>query len=152
MEHTLAIACLDLWRGPQSWKISGQLQDLTLLLGGDGALRLELEVGKLRLEVEHALCRIISALLKRAGDQPILLVNCLVAAFGHSSFVASALDAQPPRGFSAAVQPRGKPYAFPYTGTTAPRVTRLSGDARNRIVAATSSTFGQAAWSALGMA
>jgi len=33
-----------------------------------------------------------------------------------------------------------KPYAFPYTGTTAPRVTRLSGDARNRIVAATSST------------
>lgn len=47
---------------------------------------------------------------------------------------------------------RGDPYAFPYTGTTAPRVTRLSGDARNRIVAATSSTFGQAAWSALGIA
>ena len=33
---------------------------------------------------------------------------------------------------------------FPYTGTMAPRVTRLSGEARNRIVAATSSTFGQA--------
>ena len=38
---------------------------------------------------------------------------------------------------------RGRP-SFPYTGTTAPRVTRLSGDARNKIVAATSSTFGQA--------
>jgi len=45
-----------------------------------------------------------------------------------------------------------KPYAFPYTGTTAPRVTRLSGDARNITVATTSSTFGQPAWSALGMA
>ncbi len=33
----------------------------------------------------------------------------------------------------------------PYPGTIAPRVTLLSGDARNRIVAATSSTFGQAA-------
>src|SRR5262245_17425208 len=29
-----------------------------------------------------------------------------------------------------------RPYAFPYTGTTAPRVTRFSGDARNMIVAA----------------
>ena len=35
--------------------------------------------------------------------------------------------------------------ARPYTGTTPPRVTAFSGDARNRIVAATSSTFGQAA-------
>ena len=34
----------------------------------------------------------------------------------------------------------------------APRVTALSGEARNRIVAATSSTFGQAAKSAFGMA
>ena len=41
---------------------------------------------------------------------------------------------------------------FPYTGTIAPRVTLFSGEARNRIVAATSSTFGQAAWSAFGMA
>ena len=31
---------------------------------------------------------------------------------------------------------------FPYTGTMAPRVTLLSGEARNKIVAATSSTFG----------
>jgi len=45
-----------------------------------------------------------------------------------------------------------KLYVFPYTGTTAPSVTRLSGDARNMIVAATSSTFAQPAWSALGMA
>jgi len=36
-------------------------------------------------------------------------------------------------------------YALPYTGTTAPRVTRLSDDARNRIVAVTSSTFGHVA-------
>jgi hypothetical protein len=34
---------------------------------------------------------------------------------------------------------------FPYTGTTPLRVTALSGEARNRIVAATSSTFGHAA-------
>src|SRR5882757_7594885 len=34
----------------------------------------------------------------------------------------------------------------------APRVTLLSGDARKVIVAATSSTFGHAAWSAFGMA
>ena len=40
----------------------------------------------------------------------------------------------------------------PYTGTMAPRVTRLSGEARNRIVAATSSTFGQASKSAFGIA
>ena len=45
-----------------------------------------------------------------------------------------------------------KPYVFPYTGTMAPRVTRLSGDARNMIVVATSSTFAQPACSALGMA
>src|SRR5579863_5715222 len=36
----------------------------------------------------------------------------------------------------------GLHYARPYTGTTAPRVTRFSGDARNMIVADTSSTFG----------
>ena len=36
-------------------------------------------------------------------------------------------------------------YDFPYTGTMAPRVTRLSGEARNTIVAATSSTFGHSA-------
>ena len=35
-------------------------------------------------------------------------------------------------------------YDFPYTGTMAPRVTLFSGEARNKIVAATSSTFGQA--------
>src|SRR5215475_8732942 len=40
----------------------------------------------------------------------------------------------------------------PYTGTTAPRVTLLAGDARNRIVCATSSTLGHAAWSAFGIA
>jgi hypothetical protein len=34
----------------------------------------------------------------------------------------------------------------------APRVTRLPGDAKNRIVAATSSTFGHASKSAFGMA
>ena len=43
-------------------------------------------------------------------------------------------------------------YARPYTGTTAPRVTRFSGEARNMMVAATSSTFGQEAWSAFGIA
>ena len=32
----------------------------------------------------------------------------------------------------------------PYTGTMAPRVTLFSGEARNKIVAATSSTLGQA--------
>ena len=50
---------------------------------------------------------------------------------------------------------RGTPkqlHALPYTGTTAPRVTALSGEARNRIVAATSSTFGQASKSAFGIA
>ena len=36
-------------------------------------------------------------------------------------------------------------YDLPYTGTMAPRVTRLSGEARNTIVAATSSTFGHSA-------
>jgi hypothetical protein len=40
----------------------------------------------------------------------------------------------------------------PYTGTMPPRVTRFSGEARNTIVAATSSTLGQAAKSAFGMA
>ena len=40
---------------------------------------------------------------------------------------------------------------LPYTGTTAPRVTVLSGDARNRIVAATSSTLGHDAKSAFGI-
>src|SRR5262249_26473058 len=43
-------------------------------------------------------------------------------------------------------------YDRPYTGTMPPRVTLFSGEARNAIVAATSSTFGQAAKSALGMA
>src|SRR5205807_1006123 len=40
----------------------------------------------------------------------------------------------------------------PYTGMTPPRATRLSGEARKAMVAATSSTFGHAAWSAFGMA
>lgn len=39
----------------------------------------------------------------------------------------------------------------PYTGTIAPRATVLSGEARNRTAAATSSTFGQREWSARGM-
>src|SRR5579859_273068 len=40
----------------------------------------------------------------------------------------------------------------PETGTIAPVVTLLSGEARKAIVAAISSGLGQAAWSALGMA
>src|SRR5262245_12493594 len=52
----------------------------------------------------------------------------------------------------ARTNPIGAGYDFPYTGTTPPRVTRLSGEARNRMLAAPSSTFGHAAWSALGMA
>src|SRR5579872_3506352 len=43
-------------------------------------------------------------------------------------------------------------YDLPYTGTTAPRVTLFSGEARKRIVAATSSTFGQRSKLAFGMA
>jgi hypothetical protein len=46
----------------------------------------------------------------------------------------------------------GGVYDLPYTGMTAPRVTVFSGDARNRIVAATSSTLGQDAKSAFGIA
>jgi len=47
------------------------------------------------------------------------------------------------RRFSEKIMLKPKtPYDLPYTGTTAPRVTRLSGEARNIIVAATSSTFG----------
>ena len=38
----------------------------------------------------------------------------------------------------------------PYTGTSAPRVLRLLGDARNAMVAATSSVVGHAPWSASG--
>src|SRR6516225_696188 len=67
-EHTLAITCFGGRSGPQSWEVAGQLQDLSLLFGADGAQRLTLEVGELRLEVEHALCRIIPALLEGAGD------------------------------------------------------------------------------------
>ena len=44
------------------------------------------------------------------------------------------------------------PYVRPGTGTTASVVTSLSGDARKAIVAAISSGFGHAAWSAFGMA
>src|SRR5262249_34511572 len=40
----------------------------------------------------------------------------------------------------------------PYTGTSAPRVTRLSGEARKAIVAATSSSLGHFAKSAAGIA
>src|SRR6185437_11644681 len=61
---------------------------------------------------------------------------------------AAAPDADA-RRLSSRVGPASQD--FPYTGTTAPRVTLLSGEARNRIVRATSSTVGQAAWSALGM-
>src|SRR5580700_7013798 len=46
----------------------------------------------------------------------------------------------------------GSAHDRPYTGTMPPRVTRFSGEARNTIVAATSSTLGQAAKSAFGMA
>src|ERR1700723_2603152 len=42
-------------------------------------------------------------------------------------------------------------YTFPYAGTTAPRVTAFCGEARKTIVAATSSTFGHASKSALGI-
>src|SRR6516225_2710621 len=43
-------------------------------------------------------------------------------------------------------------YDRPYVEITAPRVTRFSGEARKRIVAATSSTLGHASWLAFGMA
>src|SRR5215470_10853335 len=46
----------------------------------------------------------------------------------------------------------GAVHDLPYTGTTPPRVTLFSGEARKAIVAATSSTLGQAAKSAFGMA
>src|SRR5262249_39621754 len=42
-------------------------------------------------------------------------------------------------------------HTLPYTGTMPPRVTLLSGEARNTMVRATSSTLGQEAWLALGM-
>ena len=42
-------------------------------------------------------------------------------------------------------------YTLPYTGTTPPRVTAFCGEARNTIVAATSSTFGHLAKSAFGI-
>ena len=45
-----------------------------------------------------------------------------------------------------------KAHTRPYTGTMPPRVTLLSGEARKAIVRATSSTLGQAAWSAPGIA
>src|SRR3974390_2453654 len=52
-----------------------------------------------------------------------------------------------PRDYDAAVWE-----AAPKTGTTPPRLTLFSGEARKRIVAATSSTLGQASKLALGMA
>jgi hypothetical protein len=42
-------------------------------------------------------------------------------------------------------------HTFPYTGTMAPRVTWFAGEARNSIVWAISSGFGQDAWSASGI-
>src|SRR6516225_3826681 len=95
-EHTLAITCFGGRSGPQSWEVAGQLQDLSLLFGADGAQRLTLEVGELRLEVEHALCRIIPALLEGAGDQPVVGIDHLVAPFRQISLIASALDPPPP--------------------------------------------------------
>ena len=53
---------------------------------------------------------------------------------------------------SRALRLRGLVLISSGEGTMAPRVTRFSGEARNAIVAATSSTFGHKAWSAFGMA
>src|SRR5262249_38062785 len=95
-EHTFAIACLRCRSGPQTWEVSGQLQDLTLLLGGDDAQLLALEAGELRLKLENTLCRVIPALLESAGDQPVMRVDRLVSAFCQIRIIASALDTPPP--------------------------------------------------------
>ena len=59
----------------------------------------------------------------------------------HAVVDACAKTSRPPP-LPLPTRGRGSHYDLPYTGTTAPRVTRFSGDARNMIVVATSSTFG----------
>src|SRR6516165_3869231 len=54
-QHALAIARFRCRSSPQSWEVSGQLQYLTLLLGGDDAQLLALEIGELRLKLENTL-------------------------------------------------------------------------------------------------
>src|SRR5215470_19894074 len=71
-KHALAITWFGGWSGPQSWEVADQLQDLLLLFTRDGAQRLPLEVGELRLELKHALRRVIPALLEGTGDQSIV--------------------------------------------------------------------------------
>ena len=66
------------------------------MFGGDRAQRLTLEVGELRLEFEHALRRIIPALLEGTGNQPIVRVYRLIAPFRQIGVIASALDPPPP--------------------------------------------------------
>jgi hypothetical protein len=80
------------WCGPQSRKVALQLQDLPLLFGGDGTQRLTLKISKLRLKFEYALCRVIPALLERAGDQTMLGIYSLIATFCQGGFVAGPLD------------------------------------------------------------
>ena len=97
-------------------------------------------------EVSAANCARSSTIVRRTLGWPRLEV--LAPKRRHGCVAKLTFD----KFTAASVERTQKPYVFPYTGTTAPRVTRFSGDARNRIVAATSYTFGQAAWSALGMA
>ena len=57
----------------------------------DGTQRLALEVRELRLKLEHALCRVIPALLEGASDQSVVGIHGLVAPFRQISIIASAL-------------------------------------------------------------
>jgi hypothetical protein len=98
-------------------------------------------------------CRCCRASTILTFDSEVAEFGIRKFASGKSFFVARLRDEVDVRQDQRRIGRWGrKPYVFPYTGTTAPRVTRLSGDARNMIVAATSSTFAQPAWSALGMA
>src|SRR5262249_40307852 len=62
----------------------------------DGTQRLALEVRELRLKLEHALCRVIPALLEGASDQSVVGIHGLVAPFRQISIIACALDPPAP--------------------------------------------------------
>ena len=83
-------------RCPQLGEVAGELEDLSLLLGRDGAHGLSLEGCQLGFEFLQALHGIVPALLERGGDEAIGGIDRLIAPLGEVGLVAGPFDPHAP--------------------------------------------------------
>ena len=85
------------WLAPtRGEEVLGQREDLSLLLGGDGAHRLLFKGRKLGFELMQALQGVVPTGFERRGDQPVCRIDRFVATLRKLGLIARPLDPHPP--------------------------------------------------------